>query len=281
MVCIRFLLALLAVAVGMALGKGASPERILLTGFPAWGPTVWKDEHGQLVPAGCGPEAARILLAYYDRLGYSRLVRPDPEGAIRELRELMGTTTVTWGGPQGLTWPWKFTEGLQAFVQRRYPGGAQVRSFSGTLEQVFGKAIELLQQGIPSVLLFDWAGGGGVFPTHYAVVVGYDRSQGRRHLVVNNGWGYEFQIVDMADPAVAPASVYWIEAVAGEAEGPAGVPLGPPKDTNLWCTNAQGELALCPTLRLHFAPQSAVRWPPSTRVVVLVPDTDLVLGLWE
>jgi len=263
-----------------ALGE-ASPQRLVLTGLPPWGPTVAL-VGGELVPAGCGPEAGRILLAYYDRrFGYARLVRPNPEGALWELRELMGTVTVLWGSPQGLTWPWKFAEGLEAFVRKRYPEGVKLGTFSGSLDQVFQKAVELLTQGKPAVVLFDWAGGGGILPTHYAVVVGYDRSQGRKHLLVNNGWGYDFQILDMADPAVAPAGLYWIEAILAEPDGLPGAQVGPPSAQGMWCSTALGERALCPVVRLHFSLAGTVRWPPSTSVRVLIPDTDLTVCLWH
>lgn len=76
-----------------------APERMILTGVPPLGPARWRDETGATVPAGCGPEAARMLLSYYDRrYGYGRLVREDPGGAIVELHRRMGTVTVGWAG---------------------------------------------------------------------------------------------------------------------------------------------------------------------------------------
>ncbi|MFH1609433.1 MAG: C39 family peptidase, partial [Candidatus Bipolaricaulota bacterium] len=179
-----------------------APERMILTGVPPLGPTRWRDETGVAVPAGCGPEAARMLLSYYDRrYGYGRLVREDPSGAIVELHRRMGTVTVGWEGErQGLTWPWAFTEGLRAYIEARYPGGASLETLDADLAQVFAKSVELIQRGVPHVILFDWTGAMWIFPNHYAVVVGYNQEGGRKELVINLGWGYDFQVLDMSDP---------------------------------------------------------------------------------
>lgn len=84
---------------------------------------------------------------------------------------------------------------------------------------MFSQAVELLLRGVPSVILFDWEGKGGIFPNHYALVVGYDRVAGRRQLVLNPGWGYDFQLLDMTDPSVAPVTLYWIEGIRDPPTG--------------------------------------------------------------
>ena len=94
------------------------PERMLILGLPAWGPTFLSAPDGEEIPAGCGPEAARLLLLYYDHVFGTSFVREDPKSAISELHQLMGTITVEWKGlNQGLTWPWAFRAGLRAYIE--------------------------------------------------------------------------------------------------------------------------------------------------------------------
>lgn len=124
----------------------------------------------------------------------------------------MGTTTVHWEGlDQGLTWPWRFAQGLEAYVRERGPE-VRVRTLSASLGEVFTKAVELVQDGNLPVLLFDREGRGGVFPNHYALVVGHCLM--RRELVVNPGWGYAFQIVPFDEPGVGPVQLFWLEGHA-------------------------------------------------------------------
>jgi len=154
-------------------------------------------------------------------------------------------------------------------------------SLDADLEKVFETSVQLIQRGVPHVILFDWAGAMGIFPNHYAVVVGYNREGGRRELVINPGWGYDFQVLDMSDPAVAPASLVWIERI-----------LDPPDDIpgfqtafsahGMWTTDEAGQVQLRPVLRLHNDPRSTVRWPTSSRVQFLVSDVDdLALVTWD
>jgi hypothetical protein len=105
-----FLLAILTlVSLGATLNtrdRASYPERMLILGLPAWGPTFFSAPDSEEIPAGCGPEAARLLLLYYDHVFGTSFVREDPKSAISELHRLMGTITVEWKGlKQGLTWP--------------------------------------------------------------------------------------------------------------------------------------------------------------------------------
>ncbi len=270
-----------ALAAFALLGGAAEPERAILTGVPPLGPSWIPRPGGGLDPAGCGPEAARLLLLYYDRRFGYRLV-DDLQGAIAELHRRMGTVTITWEGvPQGLTWPWAFAPGLAGYIAARYPGGATVRSLGGSLEGVFAQAVELLLRGVPSVILFDWEGEGGIFPNHYALVVGYDRAAGRKQLVLNPGWGYDFQLLDMTDPSVAPATLYWIEGIRDPPDGRPGRPSPRPAAAGMW-EEDEGNRRFRPVLRLHFDPGSTVRWPPATRLLPLIPGADdLLLALWD
>lgn len=251
-----FLLAILAlVSVGATVNtkeRDSQPEKMLIFGLPALGPTVLRTPEGEEIPPGCGPEAARLLLLYYDLVLGTSFVREDPESAIYELHRLMGTLTVEWQGTkQGLTWPWAFRSGLRAYIEARYSSPVQIKSFTGGLGEVFFRAVRLIQQGIPAVLLFDWQGKGGIFPTHYAVVVGYDlRSD---ELVVNPGWCYPFQLLSFRDDGLLPVSLFWLEFsgfVFPEGE-----------------LYARGHLPML--LRKHGLPGESTTWLSPTRVFSL------------
>ena len=250
----------------------AAPGRMILTGVPPFGAASWADEHDEQVPAGCGPLAARMLLAYYDkRFGYSRLVRPDPEEAIVELHDRMHTITLSWGGVRnGFTDPFSFQGGLQAYVAARYPGGVTLGSKLGTLGQVFETSVALIEEKTPHIILFDWGGVTPLFPNHYAVVVGFNREDGRKELVINPGWGYDFQILDMTDVAVAPAILFWIEAWHDPPDGEPSCSVGPASPPEMWAPADGSVYALAPTLRAHFDPGRLVTWPASAAVEVLV-----------
>lgn len=238
------------------------PQRMLLSGLPAWGPSAWADEAGEMVPAGCGPDAARLLLLYCDlRFGYS-FVREDPDGALRELRRFMGTITVEWQGVrQGLTFPWAFTDGLMAFLWARYPEKVFVRSFFRTPSEVFFRVVRLIQSGTLPVILFNWQGQGGLFPNHYALVVGY--SLPSWELVVNPGWNYEFQLLSFLDDRITPVQIFWLEFPYLSA------PQGLPSEA--------GDFR--PILRRHFEPAAATIWPRPSRRLNLGPD--LALWVWD
>jgi len=133
-----FLLGILTlVSLGATLNtreRTSYPEKMLIFGLPAWGPTLLRNPQGEEIPAGCGPEAARLLLLYYDLVFWTSFVREDPEFAISELHGLMGTLTVEWRGlKQGLTWPWAFRAGLRAYIEAHSDLPVQVHTFTGGL----------------------------------------------------------------------------------------------------------------------------------------------------
>lgn len=250
---------LLALAGLSPVPQARPAERLLLVGLPAWGPS-WLDKEGRRIPAGCGPEAARLLLWYWDtRLG-TNLVRNDPEEALAQLHSVMGTTTVLWEGTeQGLTWPWKFAQGLENYVRTVWPG-ARVRSLSASLEEVFAQAVALLGHGNPPVLLFDWEGRGGVFPNHYALVVGYNL--GAKELVIHPGWGYPFQSLPFTDTRIGPVQLFWLEGVEG-------APLG----------EAPPAAVECPAVRVYGGESTWIPWCGARRALGLGPG--LFLLLWD
>ena len=261
-----FLLGILAlVSLGATLNtreRASYPEKMLIFGLPAWGPTLLRNPQGEEIPAGCGPEAARILLLYYDLVFWTSFVREDPEFAISELHGLMGTLTVEWKGvKQGLTWPWAFRAGLRAYIEAHSNFPVRVHSFTGGLGEVFFRAVRLLQEGTPAVLLFDWQGEGGIFPTHYAVVVGYDLSSDE--LVVNPGWGYEFQLLSFRDERILPVSLIWLEFPG----------------RMLKLQSVSPEPLPAPVLLKHGLPQETVTWP-NPKLVLSVGRGPLLL-VWE
>ncbi len=195
----------------------------------------------------------------------------------------MGTITVTWEGvSQGLTWPWAFAPGLRGYIESRCSGGTRIGTLSASLSTAFARSVELVRLGVPHVILFDWQNAGGIFPNHYAVVVGYDGSAGRQYLVLNPGWGYDFQLLDLSDPGVAPVTLFWIEELPPPSEAEPGLRVGPPSAVGMWERNHDETVQLRPVLRLHGDPGSTVRWPPSSRVQFLLPGvTDLAIAIWD
>jgi len=261
-----FLLGILTlVSLGATLNtreRDSYPEKMLIFGLPAWGPTLLRNPQGEEIPAGCGPEAARLLLLYYDHVFGTPFVREDPESAISELHRLMGTLTVEWKGlPQGLTWPWAFRAGLRAYIEAHSNLPVRVHTFTGGLGEVFFRTVRLLQEGTPAVLLFDWLGEGGIFPTHYALVVGYDLSSDE--LVLNPGWGYDFQLLSFRDERILPVSLFWLE-FPGQVLKPQSV---------------SPETFPEPVLRKHGLPQETVTWPKPTRILSF--GGGLFLLVWE
>jgi len=247
---------------------------MILTGVPPFGPTSWSAEGAESTPAGCGPTAALMLLAYYDsRFGYARLVRSAPEQAIVELHDRMNTLTIAWGGArQGFTDPFSFFGGLEVYVNARYPRGVRLESKLGTLEDVFSTSVALIKASKPHIILFDWRGETLLFPNHYAVVVGFRAEAGRKDLIINPGWGYDFQILDMTDPAVAPAILFWIESWTVPPDGQPSGSIGPASVGSTWVLDKRGGWALQPVLRQHFAPSHVEVWRPSDSVDFLVAD---------
>ena len=287
-IVLRITVALTVLAVaGLLLGvqspravQNEEPERMIITGIPPFGPTHWQDENGNDVPAGCGPEAARMLLAYYDRrYGYEQLVRSQPGKAIAELHDRMNTTTVVWQGQrQGFTDPLMFQNGLKSYIKARYSGGASLGGELGTLDQVFEKSVELIQSNKPHIILFDWEGETWIFPNHYSVVVGYSQEAGRKQLIINPGWGYDFQILDMTDTAVAPASIVWIEKMNDPPDGQGGCAIGPGSAQGMWVTDSSGKTQLKPELHKHFDPNNTVSWSMSDRTEFFFPQTNSKIG---
>ncbi len=266
----------------------------LLTGVPPYNQDNVVKENGKSVIAGCGPVAALMLMAYYDaRFGYRRLVAAGAEAAtdmpddlIIELRRKMHTVNDLKNGEVwGMTLPPFFLSGLDSFMTDRY-GKTVIKEFGSnifgrSLEDVFNKSRELIDDGKPHAFLFDWKGSSGVFPNHYVVIVGYRCDGGRKHLIANAGWGTgsQFLSIDLEDKEVKPATLYYIESIGDKPEGPAdGHRIGPSPNYK-WDT-AGGTRKLVPTVRKHFS-TSTETWEPSDTVTELFSGKDYAVCTWK
>jgi hypothetical protein len=122
-------------------------------------------DNGKMVMVGCGPVAALMLLAYYDRaFGYHRFIKavPEtktgmPEDLILKLRKEMKTSNFELDKDDvqtyGLTLPPAFRSGLKSYLRQHYDVDVHTKASTGlnTLEGVFEKSKELLDEGLPHV----------------------------------------------------------------------------------------------------------------------------------
>lgn len=265
----------------------------ILTGVAPYDQEQTVKERGLAMAAGTAPTAALMLLAYYSaRFGYRQLLsRPQeaasglPDEPVGELRRGMHTLNdhlhgVDWG----MTLPVFFHAGLEHYIAVRY-GRAVVKEFSANvfgrgLGSVFEHSRELIDAGRPHVLVLDWHGAAGIFPHLYAVVVGWRCDGGRRHLIVNPGWGSasQFLAIDMEDKRVKPASLYSIEVIGKAPEmGGAGQRIGPAPSYR-W-SEVGGVRRLVPTVRRHFSDRTEI-WEPSAPAQELVAGTAFTACTW-
>jgi hypothetical protein len=244
------------------------------------------------------PVAALMLMAWYDRVrGYHRLIKPvpesdlvQPEALLLKLRREMKTANfeLDRDGVQtyGLTLPAHFRSGLRSYIRQYYAVDVKTKASTGTntLSGVFRKSRELLDEHTPHVLLLDYdedvMGGtvGGLFPDHYVVVVGYSVHQGHEKLIVNNGNGHDFQVVDMTDKRIKPARIYWLD-MKEEADGPKdGHRIGP--ETHYEWDVVDREKRLVPTILKHDSSTETFEWRAADRSVALTSRGDLGVSYW-
>ena len=245
--------------------QASGAQRRILTGVPPFEQEKFTGSQHNDELWGCGPTAQLILLSYYDRAyGYKQLVRGRVGKALLEIYDITGTTTVKTpkGKEYGFTDPARFKIGLRRYIRKRY-GGATLGSRAGTLDQVFSKSVELINDKTIHFILFDWSGKTAIFPNHYSVVVGYNKEGDRKELIINTGWGYDFQILDMNDFEVSPASIVWIKEIEGNPDGSTGISLGPPSAYGMFVTDNQGNAQLKPTMRKHFDINTQLSWKAS------------------
>ena len=254
---------------------------MILTGVPPSPQPIWEDTKGQSIPAGCGPQAVRLLLAYYEeRYGYDFQMQEDETAAVEELHDRMHTMTVLWDGERmGFTFPAMLVAGMKSYITSRYPSGVTIRRKSGSLGSVFETSVSLIQEGRPQIIAFDWEGMGWIFPCHFAVVVGYRIENNVKELIINTGWGYDFQALDMTDPAVWPATLYWMDQFEGLSED-GGERRAPPSTARgMWTCDTEGFCQLQPVVHAHFDPYSAETWRMSDCTVLFASGPAARMGI--
>lgn len=229
-------------------------DRMIITGISPYAQARFVNEHGNNVWEGCGPVAGLMLMSYYDkRYGYKKLIPSGdeaqtgtPNDLIQTLRNKMHTLVVT--GDQGLTDPTFFKSGLKSYIED-CGYSADMNSYGSSdigvsLDDVFNKSVSLLQDHIVHVLLLDYDGNMGMFPSHYVVVVGYNKFQAKK-LIVCNGFGDNFQAIDFNDEKIKPVRLIWTTLKG--ADGPCdGHDIGP-LCSYTW-TTVNGQKRLVPSV---------------------------------
>jgi len=223
---------------------------MIITGVSPYEQAKYTNTSGNVVWEGCGPVAALMLMSYYDkRYGYKKLIPSGdestsgtPDDLIQTLRKKMLTTVVS--GKQGLTDPTFFKSGLKGYIED-CGYSADMHSYGSSdigvsVDEVYDKSVSLLKDHIPHVLLLDYDGNMGMFPSHYVVVVGYNNDHAKK-LIVCNGFGDAFQDIDFNDEKIKPVRVIWMDLKG--ADGPCdGHDIGP-ACTYIWKTlNSQKRL---------------------------------------
>lgn len=246
----------------------SQPERMIITGVSPYAQGHFINDHGNNVWEGCGPVAALMLMSYYDkRLGYCKLIpnsdesnTTTPDDLIQDLRKRMLTITVP-GSEEGLTDPSTFKSGLKGYVKDR-GYDVDIESYGssdiGVSESdVFSKSVSLIQNNHVHVLLLDW-NGSSVFPSHYVVVVGYNKHDTNR-LIVCNGFGDDFQSVDFGDTSIKPVRAIWMSISSSPDGSTDGHDIGP-ACTYTWAT-VSGQKRLVPTVLQPVGTKGSSTWP--------------------
>ncbi len=142
-----------------------------------------------------------------------------------------------------------------------------------TLADVFDKSVELISNDLPHVILFDAYNVTGsksiIFPTHYSIVVGYNKEDGKKELIINPGWGYPFQLIDLADTKIKPVRIIWAKITSTADGDKDGHTIGP-KGSELCSTasfmhyeNVGGSLLMKPTIMKYDG--GCTTWRTATR----------------
>lgn len=246
----------------------STPERMIITGVSPYAQARFVNERGNSVWEGCGPVAALMLMSYYDkRYGYKKLIPKSdesgtttPDALIQDLRKRMLTITVP-GSEEGLTDPTTFKSGLKGYV-KDCGYSVEMDSYGSSdigvsEEEVFDKSVSLIRDHHVHVLLLDW-NGSSVFPSHYVVVVGYNKHNTKR-LIVCNGFGDDFQAVDFEDKSIKPVRAIWM-SISSSPDGSAdGHDIGP-ACSYTW-TTVNGQKRLVPTVLQPPGTSGSTTWP--------------------
>ena len=194
--------------------QAKTPMKALISGVPRYFQIDMQINGSCWFPSGCGPVAGAAVCAWWDKRGFPNLIDDQermqnglPQQAIEDLGAAhymnRDTTCVD-------SWvlPGRFATGLEDYMNDHLGPRAAVARFevtryritdsgyevpetgeSGSYEELFSIVREEIWNGRPMVYLFRWDGHKNNDDTlkvadHYAVVVGYDGSEGSRRLVI-------------------------------------------------------------------------------------------------
>jgi len=191
-----------------------TPMKALISGVPRYYQLDMRVGGSCWFPSGCGPVAGAAVSAWWDKRGFPNLIDDSeheadglPQQAIEDLgaaHYMNRDTSCT------LSWvlPGNFADGLEDYMNDHLGTRADVARFeviryritdsgyeipdtgaTGTYEELFEIVREEIWNGRPMVYLFRWDGNQNNDDTfhaadHYAVVVGYDQTDGSRRLVI-------------------------------------------------------------------------------------------------
>lgn len=261
------------------------PMRYIITGVPAYEQEKITIK-GEKRYYGCGPCAALMLMAYYDRrFGFKDLIPASceseavPLDLIHELRDRMKATPVA--GDLTLTVPEFFKSGLKKYIKQFYDVDIKSKSTLGfgSLDKVFEQSVELIKSNKPHIICFDWKPkgtlGSNLFANHYSVVVGYNKKDKKKHLIINLGHGdsWNYQVIDLSDKKIKPVRIYWLE-MKSSANGPRDAhPIGPAVQSKWtdFVKQSDGRFKMVPTLGKYSDPSTnkdkRVSFEPCDRLV--------------
>lgn len=219
-------------------------KKKLLTGVPNYWQWKFTNDNGKEVLTGCGPTAALMLLAFYDRrLGYKNLIGSEyesdntPTGLIKTLRNKMKTVTVG-SDNYGLTEPNLFMIGLKSYIKDKGYDVVihEMHTLLGgsSMDEIFDKSQELINNDVPHIILFDYNPTEKSeqneflfkFPSHYSLVVGYSTTN-EKNLFINTGFGYPFYVLDFSDSNIKPVRIFWLEMESTADGNKDGHQIGP------------------------------------------------------
>lgn len=191
-----------------------TPLKALISGVPRYYQLDMRVGGSCWFPSGCGPVAGAAVCAWWDKRGFPNLI----DDSERESDGLPQQAIVDLGAAHYMnrdtscakSWvlPGNFAEGLEEYMNDHLGTRADSVRFeviryritdsgyeipetgaTGTYEELFQIVRTEIWSGRPMVYLFRWdhdRNNDGTFKAadHYAVVVGYDQTEGSRRLVI-------------------------------------------------------------------------------------------------
>lgn len=180
-------------------------ERAIISGVPQYYQppiTITGSCDGEGFPAGCGPTAGASILGWWTRRGISGLMLGGvdenglPFDTIFELGTGQYMDRIT-DCDQTAVLPDQFSGGLQRwfddYSSTPFTVTKHTISSGSDFYSLWSMLKNEINNGRPLVYLYradgDKEADGYRYSTHYAVVVGYDESNGLRNLIIQANWG--------------------------------------------------------------------------------------------